>query len=612
MEGFMLNLTPKQQEIIDYLDGPLLVTAGPGSGKTRVLTQRIANILKQRKGKVLALTFSNKAAEEISERVKKQISEGDYERVEVGTIHSFCLDVVTNKGNQIGLPSGLAVIENEKDKLELLKRSCDSLNIFPKEKDLREFYSQVQNYKQNFISPDLAREKHHNIDVTNLYESYNNLLIANRVIDFDDILFYAYRIFVERPRVAKNYTRLYKHILIDEAQDLNETQYKIIQALTRDFDNIMMVGDSAQSIYGFNGSDSDIMTRKFVEDFEPKAFILNENFRSTRKIIDVANRIQPHSKSKSVYPLEGVVEVRPFEDEHGEAKWIASQIELLEKNGSPWVEDEIKLEDIAVIGRNRYLFDNLEKRFQEKGISYSLGGSSVHIECETLEMKIFEIGLRVLVNPYDDLHYGEVNSYLSRENQSKDFLQDLLSNREINNPELNAEIVNAVINSWGIMDKNGEDFTKALNEIEKIVLSSSQLDENFQFLIQNDLELWKERWSKYCKQSVPGDRSLSYFRNQVSLGKFKEDNNEGVSLLTVHMSKGLEYEIVFVLGLTQGTFPDYRAKTPTQKMEEKNNMFVAITRAKRECYLTYPLMKMMPWGDRKVQKVSEYLSLIDP
>lgn len=610
MEEFMLNLTPKQQEIIDYLDGPLLVTAGPGSGKTRVLTQRIANIIKQRKGKVLALTFSNKAAEEISERIKKQISEEDYERVEVGTIHSFCLDVVTNKGNQIGLPSGLAVIESEKDKLELLKRSCESLNLFPKEKDLRELYSQIQNYKQNFISPDLAREKDHNIDVTNLYESYNNLLIANRVIDFDDILFYAYRVFVERPRVAKNYTRLYKYVLIDEAQDLNETQYKIIQALTRGFDNIMMVGDSAQSIYGFNGSDSDIMTKKFVEDFEPKAFILKENFRSTRKIIDAANRIQPHSKSKSVYPLEGVVEVHSFEDEDAEAKWITSQIELLKKNGSPWVEDEIKLEDIAVIGRNRYLFDSLEKSFQKKQISYSLGGSSVHVECETLEMKIFEIGLRVLVNPYDDLHYSEVNSYLSRENQSKDFLQDLLSNRKINNPELNVEIVNAVINSWVIMDKDGENFTRALNEIEKVVLSSSQLDENFQFLIQNDLELWKERWSKYCKQSVPGDRSLSYFRNQVSIGKFRESDNEGVSLLTVHMSKGLEYEIVFVLGLTQGTFPDYRAKTPTQKMEEKNNMFVAITRAKRECYLTYPLIKVMPWGDVKRQQPSEYLSLI--
>ncbi|WP_060203873.1 ATP-dependent helicase [Sporosarcina koreensis] len=607
----MLNLTPKQQEIVEYLDGSLLVTAGPGSGKTRVLTQRIANIIEKRKGKVLALTFSNKAAEEISERVKEQIAEEDFERVEVGTIHSFCLDVVTNKGNQIGLPSGLALIENEKDKLELLKRSCDSLNLSLKERELREYYLQIQNFKQNFITPDLARKEQHNIDVINLYESYNNLLISNRVIDFDDILFYAYKVFVDRPRVAKNYTRLYRYILIDEAQDLNETQYKIIQALTRDFYNLMMVGDSAQSIYGFNGSDSDIMTKKFVKDFEPKEFILKENFRSTYKIIDAANRIQPHSKSQSVYPLEGVLEVHSFADEEEEANWITSQIEYLIENGSPWVENEIELEDIAIIGRNRYLFDSLEKCLQKKKLSYSFGGSNVHLECETIEMKIFETGLRVLVNPHDDLNYSKVNSYLSRENQTENFLQDLLSNREINNLELNDEIVNAIINAWNILDKDGSDFMVALNEIEKTYLSLCQLEENFQFLIQNDLELWKERWSKYCKQSVPGGRSLPYFRNQVSLGKFREDNNEGVSLLTVHTSKGLEYEIVFVLGLTQGTFPDYRAKTHSQKIEEKNNMFVAITRAKRECYLTYPLIKVMPWGDVKRQQPSEYLLFID-
>lgn len=607
----MFNLTPKQQKIVDYLDGPLLITAGPGSGKTRVLTQRIANITERREGKILALTFSNKAAEEIAERVRDLISDEYYDRVEVGTIHSFCLEVVTNKGNQIGLPSGLAVIESDKDKLELLKRSCDSLKLVLKEKELREYLSQIQNYKQNFISPEMAKKNEQDIDIINIYESYNNLLIANRVIDFDDLLFYAYRILVERPRVAKNYTRLYKYILIDEAQDLNKTQYRIIQALTRDFKNLMMVGDSDQSIYGFNGSDSGIMTKQFVADYEPEVFILKENFRSTSKIIEAANRIQPNSRSQSVYPLEGKVAVCPFKDEEEEARWIASQIKILIEKGSPWVEGEIELEDIAVIGRNRYIFGDLENILQQQQIDYSFGGSSVNIECETQEMKVFEAGLRVLVNPYDDLNYSMVNSYLLRENQPNDFLQDLLSNREVNNSDLNSKIVTAIIDAWIILQQDEESFARALDEIEKIVLSSDDLDDNFQYLIQNDIELWKDRWNKYCKRSVAGERSLSYFRNQVSLGKFNVDNDNGVSLLTVHMSKGLEYEIVFILGLTQGTFPDYRVKTFIQKIEEKNNMFVAITRAKRECYLTYPLVKMMPWGDKKVQMPSEYLSLID-
>lgn len=607
----MLNLTSNQQEIVDYLEGPLLVTAGPGSGKTRVLTQRIANIIEQCEGKVLALTFSNKAAEEISERVIDQISDNHADRIEVGTIHSFCLDVVTNKGNQIGLPSGLAVIESTKDKLELLKRSCDSLKIVPKEQDLHMYLSQIQNYKQNFISPESAKKDVINIDIINLYETYNNLLIANRLLDFDDILFYAYRIFVERPRVAKNYTRLYKYILIDEAQDLNETQYKIIQSLTRDFYNLMMVGDSAQSIYGFNGSDSSIMTERFITDYKPKKFVLTENFRSTFKIIEAANKIQSSSESRSVYPLEGKVEVHSFKDEKQEAIWIANQIKQLMKDGSPWVEGDIVLEDIAVIGRNRYLFDHLEKAFQQHEINYSFGGANTYLECETQEMRVFEAGLRVLINPYDELNYREVNSILFREDKPDDFLKDLLENRNINNDELNCEIINSVIDAWLVLEQNEESFVKALNEIESVILSLKGLDENFQFLIQNDLELWKDRWNKYCQESVSGNRSLSYFRNQVSLGKFSVNSNEGISLLTVHASKGLEYEIVFILGLTQGTFPDYRVKTPSQKKEEKNNMFVAITRAKRECYLTYPLLKVMPWGSTKVQTPSEYLDIID-
>ena len=608
-----MNLTQTQQQIVDYIDGSILVTAGPGSGKTRVLTQRIANIIDKRQGKVLALTFSNKAAEEISERIKKQIVNDAFNRVQAGTIHSFCLDIVTNKGNQIGLPSGLTVLETTKDKLELFKKTFNSFSNIPKEKELREIILQIQKYKQNFISPMLAQTKDnlYDSDIVSIYESYNNLLIANRVIDFDDILFYAYRILVERPRVAKNYTRLFKYILIDEAQDLNEAQYKIIKALTRDFDNLMMVGDSAQSIYGFNGSDSSIMTDKFVEDYNPKQFHLIENFRSTSSIIRAANKIQPESKSHAVFPLEGKLEVFGFEDEKKEAEWIGNQIEVLLTKGSCWVDHEIELADIAVIGRNRYLFEKLERVLQFREIEYSMGTSNNNVESETIEMKVFETGLRVLANPYNDLHYSQVNLYLKRISKPNDFLHDLLYNREINNNDLNSNIVNSIVDAWILLNKNEENFMGALSIVSEAITNSINLDENFQFLIQKDIELWKDRWNKYCRQSVAGERKLSHFSNQISLGKLNTDSTSGVSLLTVHMSKGLEYEIVFVLGLTQGTFPDYRAKNNVQQKQEKNNMFVALTRAKRECYLTYPIIKMMPWGSQKKQFPSEYLSLIE-
>ena len=194
----MPKLTDKQQEIINYIDGPILVTAGPGSGKTRVLTQRMANIITERKGRVLALTFSNKAAEEISDRIAKQVSEDALNRVQVGTIHSFCLDIVINKGNLIGLPSGLSILEGQKDKLELLKKIYTNYNdAIPAETQLREILLKIQDYKQRFISPGMIDKNIQNIDFIDVYESYNNLLIANRVIDFDDILFYAYKILMD-------------------------------------------------------------------------------------------------------------------------------------------------------------------------------------------------------------------------------------------------------------------------------------------------------------------------------------------------------------------------------------------------------------------------------
>lgn len=606
-----MKLTQKQKEIVNYIDGAVLVTAGPGSGKTRILTQRIANIVDKRKGKILALTFSNKAAEEVLERVKEEIVSEEYERIHVSTIHSFCLDIVTNKGSQIGLPNGLSIIDRKSDKLELLKKLYDTFSIeLPPENTLYEIIQSIEECKRNFVSPEMIEKIEQNMYFINVYEAYNNFLISNRVIDFDDILYYAYRVLVEKPKVATNYTRLYKYILIDEAQDLNETQYKVIRALTRDFNNLMMVGDSAQSIYGFNGSDSTIMTKRFVEDYNPTQFVLTENFRSTRKIIEAATKLQPKSKFQSEYPLDGALEVYSFDNEREEAGWIVFKIEELSGKGSQWIEGEMELDNIAIIGRNRYLFSKMEEALQAKGIDYSFGSSSTNLECETTEMKIFEMGMKVLVNPFNDLPYNQVNTYLGRRGLAGDYLNDLLDRREINNLELNSKIINAIIDGWRIISENEENFSKALSHIDDSIEKETALDENFKFLIQNDVNLWKDRWQKYCRQSVGGNRSLSYFRNQVTLGKLNTDNNSGVSLLTVHMSKGLEFEIVFILGLTQGTFPDYRVKTPAQRSEELNNMFVAITRAKRECYLTYPEEKMMPWEKIVRQSPSEYLDII--
>ncbi len=219
------------------------------------------------------------------------------------------------------------VIEDRNDKLEILKRAYfNSKMMLPEDKILHKELRAIEEHKKNFLYPDNIEN---NSEFRDIFETYNNLLKSNRMIDFDDILYYSYRILIESPSVAKNYTRLFKYILIDEAQDLNNTQYRIIKALTPNFKNLMMVGDSAQSIYGFNGSDSRIMTDMFIKDYQPKVFSLIENFRSTSKIIKAASKIQPESKSLSVYPLEGEFQIQAFKNEVEDFKWMnPTDIEL--------------------------------------------------------------------------------------------------------------------------------------------------------------------------------------------------------------------------------------------------------------------------------------------
>lgn len=622
----MFSLTKKQLEIVNQVEGSLLVTAGPGSGKTRVLTERIINLLNLDKKRILALTFSNKAAEEITERLRLTVDEDRFEDVFVGTIHSFCLDVVMNRGKLIGLPSGLTLFENDADRIEILKRVFaempqlkESISQMDDEKNLlRNCLSKISKLKQEYVSPDILMDSHLESDIqfSKIYESYNNMMLAQKALDFDDILFYAYRIFTERPQIANSYTRLYKYIFIDEAQDLNEAQYKIIRALCKDFSNIMMVGDPAQSIYGFNGSDSSYMTKHFKKEFNPTEYNLVENFRSTKKIIEAAKKIQVTSQSSAVYPLEGEVIIKTLENEEEEAAWIVEKVNELITNGSEWIEGEMKLEKIAIIARNRYILSFIEEKFKMNNVAYNYGSSSRSVESESAEIKVFEAGLRIILNPYDNVHFKQITNLLHYDFQNSEeyYLDSILKIDENLISNVDKKVFEAIKKSWEILIDDQEGFSKALNTIFEALHLQAQngnLDDNANYLINKDIEMWKEHWTKYCSQTVVGQRSISHFRNQVALGRTQNHNKNGISLLTVHMSKGLEYEVVFLVGMCEGTFPDYRATDDQAYNEELNNMFVALTRAKRICYLTYPKFKLMPWKKMKFHPPSRFLNLIN-
>jgi len=292
-----VNLSSKQQHIVDIEDGPIYVKASAGSGKTRVLTERIRHLLGKTKRKILALTFTNKAGEEIKERLF------------IGTFHSFCEYVLENHGNLIGLSKMPHIFENEIDRLELIGQAIEQTPSYAKEyKELSKeeqikfcyrVLKFISHVKRELISEDDLFNSTNDENVVLLYQTYQDILRSQNAIDFDDLLLLTYNLFVNHPAVSSLYRRSYQYICIDKAQDLNNAQYQLLLALVNaEHKNIMMVGDPNQSIFAFNGSSPDFMDKKFVENFDPVIIELNENYRSSKAVLTVTKKIVPEAEEQ--------------------------------------------------------------------------------------------------------------------------------------------------------------------------------------------------------------------------------------------------------------------------------------------------------------------------
>lgn len=605
-----MQLSQKQLQIVNHKEGALLVEAGPGSGKTRVLIERIKYLLySSKRGKVLALTFSNLAADEMKERLSEDRAfEEQLDRVTVGTIHSFCLDLVQSRGNLIGLDTDMVLFESDDDRKTVLK------DVFLENQQLKDFLARQQDknqimqrilqliteQKKKFILPE-------NCNINNpfplIYSEYNRKLVDQNAMDFDDILFFAYRVLTENASVVRMYNSLYRYICIDEAQDLNFAQYQIVKALCGDsFNNVMMVGDANQSIYGFNGSDSDFMTKSFVADFSPVIYKLNENYRSAKRIVEFANRLE-HYDSVTDYVYDGELLAKKLADEGAEANFVVDKIEELIQNGHPDVEGQLSFDRISVIARNKYVFSHLEKELSDRHIPFFFKKNSTGIENESDYMKVFELAIRILINKKDYIHLTQLKKMVGFSNNITDNKNGMTILREV----LTQTEYESMFPALEALDKEVLNFNTALNCLAN-TLSSFEDDERY--LILMDIQQWRSHWSKYCMLVPKENRTLTSFRNQISLGKTREiEVNNGIVLLTAHMSKGLQFDVVFIIGLCEGTFPDYRAikSDGFQLSQEMNNMYVAVTRAKRLCYMTYPAKKRMPWGDIKDQSPSRYI-----
>lgn len=605
------TLSPEQRVIVEHVEGPLLVVAGPGSGKTRVLTERIRNLLTKVPGhfRVLALTFTNKAATEMKDRLQDLGSARD--RAFIGTLHGFCLEVLTERGKFVGIEGPPNIFEQAKDRRDVLLRAIDEDPILQEAIDaiddskerarrIDEWLNWVSYVKSHPIScaavdDDFARR---------VYEAYEAGMRASNAYDFDDLLLLTYRILVENPKLGDLYRKLYRFVCIDEAQDMNEAQYAVIGAIcSGDFKNLMMVGDPRQSIYGFNTSGPEYML-KFGVDFSAKQVALTANYRSSKAVVKLAQQLDGNYMVAMQLPIEGRATVLVGTNEDAEAALIADELQRLFAEGDRDVEGGVTPSKCAVLGRTRFALLKIEAEFKERNIPYYKRLSANH-ENESELVEGFQIALRLLANPRDRLHAASLAKRWHAVNNTNESADGITYLRSLVSSSSNAE-AKAVIRALDAVTKveTRLDLMPGFAELRRF---ADTLKEDDRLAVYEDLAVFQQEWDQYLR-TTNGPKVLSAFLSNKALGVTQSSSREGVAVLTVHAAKGLEFDVVFLAGMAEGTFPDWRAKTAAQLAEEARNAFVAVTRSKRIIYLSYPASRQMPWGDMRAQTRSRYLS----
>ena len=638
---YLDNLNPNQKEAVIHDNGPCLVIAGAGSGKTRVLTYRIAHLIK--KGidpySILALTFTNKASKEMKDRIEKIVGT-EARSLWMGTFHSIFARILRTEGYKIGYPPNF-VIYDTLDSKNLIKSIVKELNLDPKIYKENFIYNRISNAKNRLISPIeyknnpiLQEEDASSLRpmISEIYKRYSERCFKSQAMDFDDLLYNTNILFADHIDILNKYQQLFQHVLIDEFQDTNYCQYLITKRLASVSRNIFVVGDDAQSIYAFRGAEIRNIL-KFEDDFdELKTIKLEQNYRSTKNIVNAANSVIDKNKSKISKEVwtnndEGeLISVKKSFSDNEEGK-IVSNLIFEEKN-----RNQLTNSNFAVLYRTNSQSRSIEEALRRIGLKYKVfGGVSFYQRKEVKDLIAY---LRFSINQNDEQSFRRIINYPRRGiGQTSVDKIVTISNKEN-------------ISLWEVVTQSSTLLTSRIHNLltpfKDLVISFSNFSKNNDAFttashIASNSGLLKELWDdrsiegisryenvqellnsikEFIDNEENAEKKLDNFLQEISLmtdqDKGDEEDGEYISLMTIHMAKGLEFPVVFIVGVEEDLFPSQMMISSREDLEEERRLFyVAITRAMKKLYLTYSKTRYR-YGMLKDCEISRFIKEISP
>jgi DNA helicase-2/ATP-dependent DNA helicase PcrA len=630
------GLNPPQREAVEYGDGPLLVIAGAGSGKTRVLTHRIAHLLatgRARPGEILSITFTNRAAKEMLERVEGLVGRRS-RAMWVTTFHSACARMLRADAERLGYSKSFTIYD-ESDSLRMIKRVMEELEIDTKRFPARAVRSAISGAKNELLDSIAYSERQGSWfeeQVGSVYELYEKRMLENNAMDFDDLLVRTVNVMELFEQARERWRRAFRYVLVDEYQDTNHAQYRLLQLLCAEHRNLTVVGDEDQSIYGFRHADiRNILD--FEKDFpDARVIKLEQNYRSTQTILSAANAVVENNRDrrpKELWTEAGQgeeIEVVRLADEHEEARWVAGEVERLGD------EEGIGADQIAVFYRTNSMSRVLEDTLVRFGTAYQVvGGTRFYDRAEIKDAMAY---LQYLANPSNSVAFARiVNSpkrgigktsqarIMSHANTTGESIWDVASSAETV-PGLGAAAIRSVSSFQNTMAEllytaEREPVAKTLEavlketgymealEAERTIEADGRI-ENLQELVSVAAEFDTNRMIE-----GEGDVSpLEEFLQQISLYSEQDKltgEHELLTLMTLHNAKGLEYRVVFMIGCEDGVFPHSRALDEGEEEEERRLCYVGITRARERLYMTGARTRRIFGGQAQPTSPSRFL-----